>query len=1113
MNLKKYIATFLLLFSVLSLSAQVAEKRINLSFSNITLAEAMTQIEKSSGYTFFYDVNKTNVKQRVTLSAKNTSLKKAIELMLKSTDLDFEVTNSQIALFPKNKKITENTTDKDANIKGTIVDEAGMPIIGANILIEGTKKGTITDIDGNFSLFAQHGSNLRISYIGYQTKTVKASATAIIKLVENTKTLDEVVVVGYGTMKKKDLTGAVNTLKVEQLEKDQPKTIQDMLRTGVAGLAVGMATDSKGNTSMLLRGKGSMSAGTSPLIVLDGVIYPGEITDINPSDIEQIDVLKDASSAAVYGAKASNGVVLITTKKGTRGKKPVINFSATLGVAFKNSLPEVYKGKEYVNYRQAVEESMYPSKPKGYFSDPTALSGSELSTWMDGASGDPTAIWLSRLEMSNIEIENYKAGNVTDWEKLTYNNAALRQDYTVSVAGNKEEMSYYSSLNYIKNENNLKGGGFDAVRARFNLESKAQKYITYGVNAQFTARNEGYISVGGYQSCSPYGNVYDENGKYKLYPNDNLNGYNPLIDAVYTKRINDINNINASMYLKVNLPFGLSVQTTYSPRFEWTNYLNHQSSEHPAWAKDKGNVTREQTKDFFWQSDNMLKWNKEFGKHAFDVTLLANCEKFQRWNNEMTNKLFEPSDNLGYGGIGYGTQPTVNSNDSYRTADAYMGRFHYVYDKRYLITATVRRDGYSAFGMNNPRATFPALALGWVFSEENFFPKNTFVEYGKLRLSWGKNGNRDIGAYEALMRLDPRKYYYCDYLTGDLINVNSFYASNMANPNLKWESVTAYNAGLDFALFNGRLSGSLDVYIKSTSDLLNARILPSITGYTNVISNIGEVQNKGFELSLNSRNIKENNFNWNTSFNLAYNKNTIKHLYGLTEDIKDEAGNVIGQKEADDISKGYFIGRSLDEIWGYKQIGVWQIDEAEEAKKYGQMPGDMKVLDVDGNYKYDNKDKVFQGHTTPQVRWNMRNEFIIFKNISASFSVYSYIGHYASFNRAKNDNALLNVTNQIKTPYWTPDNPTNEYARLKAARPAGIDFNVYSKASFLRFDNISVGYIFPKAWLKNAKIEGLNVNLTMRNVGYIAPSWKGEDPENSGSNTPRIVYFGINLTL
>lgn len=442
MNLKKHFALLTLLFFSVVLSAQVKEKMITISFSKIPLSEAMARIEKTSGYTFFYDATQVNVKQEVSLNVKQVSVSKAVGEMLKGIDLSFEVTSTQIALFPK--KSTPAQTGKATTIIGKVVDENGEPIIGANVLVAGTTTGVITDIDGNYKLEAPFGSSLQISYIGYTTQTVKAGQKSIIKMKEDSKTLEEVVVVGYGVMKKKDLTGAVASLKASDLEKEQPKTVQDMLRTGVAGLSVGIETDTKGNTSMMVRGKNNLRATSTdksslePLIVLDGVIYSGQMTDINPNDIEQIDVLKDASSTAVYGAKAANGVVLITTKKGTSSTKPIINFSGTWGLSMVNSLPEVYEGEDFINFRRDVEVSKNPSKAAtGYFDNPAHMSNADLANWMGNDKGDPTSIWLTRLEFTNTEVNNYLAGRLVDWRDVIYQDVALRQDYTVSVAGKK----------------------------------------------------------------------------------------------------------------------------------------------------------------------------------------------------------------------------------------------------------------------------------------------------------------------------------------------------------------------------------------------------------------------------------------------------------------------------------------------------------------------------------------------------------------------------------------------------------------------------------------------------------------------------------------------------
>lgn len=1120
MNLKKHVAILSLLILCMPLPAQVKEKLITVNFSKIPLSEAISRVEKVSAYTFFYDAAQVDLKQKVSLNVQNATANQAMDAMLKGTDIRYEVTNTQIALYPLKK--TGAASGRQITIKGQVIDNLGEPVIGANIIEEGTSNGVITDIDGNYTLAVNSGSKIQVSYIGYATQVLKASAMpSIVTLKEDSEMLQEVVVVGYGTMKKQDLTGAVASIKGDAMEKEQRQTIQDMLRTGVAGLSVGMETDAKGNTTMMIRGKSTIAASTDPLLVLDGVIYSGQMTDINPSDIERVDVLKDASSAAVYGAQAANGVVLITTKKGTASKKPTISFNGSWGVQMVNSLPDVYEGEDFINFRQAVMNSAeYEKAATGYFDNPANLTNTELAAWMGTDTGNPTEIWLNRLRMTNTEITNYLAGNTVDWKDLTLR-TALRQDYTISIAGKKDEMSYYSSINYLKNESNNKGGSYSAIRARVNLENKVQQFLTYGVNAQFTSRDESNLNstdnalyTSWSSALSPYGSVYNEDGTLKLYPNDNNNATNPLLNGVYYDKKYDINNLNASIYLKIDLPLGFSLQTTYSPRFEWVNYMHHRSADHPSAGDEGGYVHRYAQKDFYWQWDNMLKWNKKFGKHSFDFTGLVNWEKFQRWKTIAKNQAFQPSDNLGFGGIGYGTSPSVDADDVYRTGDALMGRLHYSYDNRYLITATVRRDGYSAFGQANPHATFPSVALGWVFTEESFW-KNwnaDWFEYGKLRFTYGENGNRSIGEYAALMQLEPRKYMYVDPATGQLININTFYCYNMANPNLKWETTTSYNLGLDFTFLQGRLGGSIDVYHKSTTDLLNNRQLPSLIGYSSVKANIGEIWNRGLELSLNSTNIQNDILTWRTSFNLTYNKNTIKHLYGIMEDVKDGDGNVIGQREADDITNGYFIDHALDEVWGYKFIGVWQENETEEAAKYGQRPGDPKILDKDQNYKYGNDDKEFLGNTTPKVRWNMRNEFTLFKNFDISFSMYSYLGHIKKMDRFTNNNALLNTVNQIKREYWTPDNPINDYPRLSAKNPGGITYYIYKHASFMRIDNISLGYTFPKRLLTPLKLEALRLNLSMKNVGYFT-GWSAYDPENSDSNTPRTITFGINMTL
>ena len=1112
MNLKKHFALLTLLFFSVVLSAQVKEKMITISFSKIPLSEAMARIEKTSGYTFFYDATQVNVKQEVSLNVKQVPVSKAVGEMLKGIDLSFEVTSTQIALFPK--KSTPAQTGKATTIIGKVVDENGEPIIGANVLVAGTTTGVITDIDGNYKLEAPFGSSLQISYIGYTTQTVKAGQKSIIKMKEDSKTLEEVVVVGYGVMKKKDLTGAVASLKASDLEKEQPKTVQDMLRTGVAGLSVGIETDTKGNTSMMVRGKNNLRATSTdksslePLIVLDGVIYSGQMTDINPNDIEQIDVLKDASSTAVYGAKAANGVVLITTKKGTSSTKPIINFSGTWGLSMVNSLPEVYEGEDFINFRRDVEVSKNPSKAAtGYFDNPAHMSNADLANWMGNDKGDPTSIWLTRLEFTNTEVNNYLAGRLVDWRDVIYQDVALRQDYTVSVAGKKDEMSYYSSINYLKNESNVRGGGYSAIRARINLENKIQSFLTYGVNAQFTSRDEGYISSssGNYTTLSPFGSLYEDDGvTLKQYPTGNNNQSNPLLAPAFQNKRNDIENLNAALYLKITLPLGFSIQTTYSPRFEWTNYLFHKAAASPDSGSQNGRVERTHTKDFYWQWDNMLKWNKTFGKHAFDFTFLANWEKFQRWHDEMTNENFLPTDELGYGGIGFGTSPNVSSDDVYRTGDAFMGRLHYVYDQRYLITATVRRDGYSAFGLANPRATFPAIALGWVFSEEKFLHRPDWFEYGKLRLSWGKNGNEAVGAYTTLPDLST-----FNYLKDDHTPNYGFYPSKLASPSLGWETTQSINTGIDFQLWNGRIQGTFDMYWSKTSDLLLNRSIPTINGTGNITENIGETKNRGLELQITSNNIAKKDFDWSTTFNLSHYKTKIVNV-----GLYDANGNPM-----DDIGSRWFIGQPISVNYDYRFIGIWQITDpsnpnGQQDPNYRySIPGYMKYHDKDGVNDITPADKEIIGSAIPKVTMGMTNTFR-YKNVSLSVFLNAQLGQTAN-------NWLYDVShnsyrqNRLMVDFWTPENPTNKYPKNSldtSVNPMSAGF--YEKTDFLRVQDVTLAYRVPQRWLKKISLNRLEVYMNIKNLATWT-SWTGLDPEfiSDQQSTPQVRSFTFGLKL
>jgi len=1031
--------------------------------------------------------------------------------------------------LPISLKIKQGTTNKlesivDKTITGRVMDEKNLPLAGVSVLVKGSKNGTLTNAEGKYIIKGVPDKAILVfSSLGFNTKEVSATNNTInVVLIESANDLSELVVVGYGTRSKKDLTGAISQVKATQLENQHPNSVQDLLRGNVPGLNVAFSASPKGgnNSDLQVRGRSSLTAGTTPLLVLDGVIYPGQLSDINPNDIETIDVLKDASSAAVYGAKAASGVVIVTTKKG-RSDKPVITVNTTIGKASREVSEHVYDANGFVNWRtdvlKSVNAATIGSQPYR-FNDPRSLpSDVSLAQWFaydnTPATSDPVDTWLTRLKMFPVEIANYKAGKSTNWEDLIYRNG-FRQDHIIGISGKKEEVNYYLSLGYTNNNGLTVGDQYKNARGRLNLEGTAAKFATVGINFQYAARDESPVPIdfGQVRNASPLGEKYAADGiTLRPSPNDDLgNNRNPFLDNVYRERLLKYNTIFSTIYLKGELPFGFSYSVNVTPSYDQTREFNHYSALHPDYVARKGFANRIETTRFNWQIDNVLKWNKTFNKiHQFDVTFLLNAEKLKQTSDKIENEGFDPNDILGYHNIGSGVKPIVSSTDMVTTGDALMGRLNYTLKSKYMLTATIRRDGYSAFGQRNPRATFPSLALGWVFSDESFMKSVSWLNYAKLRLSYGSVGNRDIDGYLALSNLNTGKYLYVNS-AGVLVPVSQLYVDRMTNKDLRWESTASFNGGLDFSIFNNRIDGSVDVYKKNTTDLLLLRALPNVTGFFNVASNLGNVTNTGFEVALNSNNIRNENFRWRTSVNFALNRNKIEHLFGEVNQL-DDKGNVIGKIERDDPGNGWFLGKDINAIWDLKVLGVWQQNEAEEAAKYGVKPGDFKVQDVNGDYKFTDADKQFLGSRSPKFTASMRNEFTFLKNFDFSFSMYSYWGAMTDYNEAKNNGGFQDRQNSYKLPYWTPENPINNYARLYSSN-GSANYSVYRKTSFIRIDNVSLAYTLPKTLVRKANLNNVRIFTTVQNAAIYAPDWEYWDPQNKNP-TPRYVTLGLNVTL
>lgn len=1001
---------------------------------------------------------------------------------------------------------------QDHTVKGVVKDKQGMPLPGVSVKLKGSTTAVSTGATGTYAITAPANGTLIFSNIGFTSREVAVNnKTQIdIDLLEEAKDLTEVVVIGYGTAQKKDLTGAVSSVKAAQLENENPNSVTDILRGNIPGLTVGYDPSAKGGGDLLVRGKTTLTASTFPLIVLDGVIYIGQLSDINPNDIETVDVLKDASSLAVYGAKAATGVVAITTKKGKTGP-PVITFNTNVGIATLSKDQLVYDGPGFLKWRGDVARSGGTS-PSYIYDDPNNLpAGVTLEQWLDGkTTANPTDLWLTRLGLLANEKANYVAGKTVDWYDKVFR-TGLRQDHTVSMSGRKDEVTYYMSVNYLKNQNIVANGEFSTIRTRLNLEGKVGNFLTLGMNMQYAARDEGHIEAKWDQitNLSPYGDFYEPDGRLRRIPTDDngLNARNPFLDATYNSRLDKQNTLFGTVYAKATLPFGITYQLNFSPGLDSYRLFNALSSKNPDVPAPGGSATRAHETRYNWQVDNLLKWNKTFNEiHTVDVTLLANGEKYQSWYTIAGNEGFIPSDLLGYHNLNSGVKPTILTDDKVYTGDALLARVNYSLMQRYNFTVSVRRDGYSAFGVAKKRATFPAAAFAWTFTEEPFLKSQKWLNYGKIRVSYGINGNRElrdrnkvIDPYAALSSLDAGKYQTVNG-SGAAGEINTVQINErIGNPNLEWEKTKSLNLGLDFGILNSRLNGSIDVYDKKTSDLLISQTLPNVSGYVNVISNLARVNNKGIEFSLTSKNLVSGNVIWNTSANFSLNRNKIVALASPFNDL--------GNK--------WFIGKDIDVIWEYKILGVWQESEIAEAAKFnkGIKPGDFKLEDVDGNNVYNDSDKQFIGFKTPRFNWALRNDFNIFKNFDFSFQLISSWGQKTVDNQPKNQPGSVGFfrSTSYVVPYWTSQNPINDYARLNSGL-SGTNFDVYRKSSFIRLNTVALSYSIPKDLVAKANLRSVKAYFNITNAGVYAPDWNQWDPQNNGP-TPRYYTLGLNVSL
>ena len=1010
-------------------------------------------------------------------------------------------------------------------VTGTVTDNGG-PLPGVNVVVKGALIGQVTDANGRYTInVPNRDAVLVFSFMGYTTQEIAVGNRTVVDvtLTEDSQQLEEVVVIGYGTARKRDLTGALTRVNAEEFKTRSMSQLTEMLTGAVAGLNMSQSTSAAGGASMEMRGPTSITAGGSPLIVLDGAIFYGSIREINPMDILTIDVMKDASSAAVFGSNAASGVILITTNKGELGKKPTINVTAKIGMTEDYKQRRGLGPKEYLQYRGDWLRTMYPTMDYHYYTHPDQLQGEmSLDDWFklsNNPQPDKIEEFMTRLSLFPEERRNYLAGKTMDMYDEVFRKG-LRQDYDISVAGGSNNSTYYWSIGYNDYEGIRVGDKYSTIRTRLNVDFKITDWLNVGVNAQFSDRDETSVPASmSFYANSPYGEMFDEEGNLKNLPHGHT--VNPLLDYYRNDLMNKTNSLFANIFADIQLPFGIKYRLSFQPRYRAYKYYKfvNISKKLGGLETETPSGERRDASSMNYMVDNVLTWKKNVGLHSFDLTFLANVEENKSWYSYQYNLDFDPNQQLGYHGLVFGNAASIipvkfnsgDSDDDYRdsrsTGAAYMARLNYSLMGKYLLTASIRRDGFSAFGSEHPWAVFPAVGIGWIISEENFFNVDA-IDRLKLRASWGVNGNRNIGGYSALSRLGSNLWY-----DGSIIRVGVS-TSSLANSGLRWEKTASLNFGIDLSMLKNRIDFVFDVYSMTTTDLLLNRQLPRITGFTSITANLGELGNKGFDFTLNTVNIKRENIRWNSSLVFGMNRNKINKLFGDYGKYTLLNQEITG--ELPDFTNRLFPGYARDAVWDYKISGIWQTDEATEAAKYNLRPGDYKAEDVDADGRYtDLVDKQFIGYTAPRARIGFRNDVRFLKNFTASVFLRAELGHIGEFANAISHDPQGNRCNRNigPVPYWMPDRPNKEYPNLNPQTSAfGGGIRIFKPRSFLRVQDVSLGYDMPLEIARRIGLNHMQVFCSINNLATFT-KWPGWDPESGMNAMPRIYTFGINFSL
>jgi TonB-linked SusC/RagA family outer membrane protein len=956
-------------------------------------------------------------------------------------------------------------------IKGRVADADGNPIPGAAVAVKGTSVGASTQPDGTFSVQVAKtaGLVLVISSLGFTEKeiTVGSSTFYDVKLEKSEQSLNAIVVVGYGTQRKRDVTGAVASIPKERLQQLPNTNVAEALQGSVPGLQVNTnGGGAEGNDlSILVRGRNSISASNSPLIIWDGIPYTGGISEINPNDVESIEVLKDASAAAIYGSRGSNGVILITSKQGKKGKADITydGFYATQTLINK---PRLLTGQEFYEFKT-------------------------------------TRLNANTNVLSPQEQEVYDAGKWVDWYDLATRQGSKMQ-HSLSVRGGTDKVTYYVGGTYLDVKGVARNDRFKRYSIRPALDIKITPWLSMATSTQISFQDRSGLPVefddsrnagGGANFFNPLTAPYNEDGTIAVYAYlDNKQARNPLGNILVENQDNSYR-IFSTNSLKVDVPFvkGLSYKLNTGVEYENVSRKTYYGRNVAIGLEKNGNAINFTSLGRNFTIENILNYSREFGVHSLNITALYSSQS-EDFDRDQLEGVDFPNDVLTNYQMNQASLLTPSSTNFKQNLLSQMARVNYGYDGRYLLTLTARRDGYSAFGKDKKYGIFPSAAVAWNISEEKFMKGIDAVSNLKLRASYGLNGNQAVSSYSSLATMTS-----APYISGATL-LPGYIPNKLSNENLGWESTRSFSLGLDFGLLNNRIQGTVDLYSARTEDLLLLRSISSVQGITEVLQNIGKTSNKGIEIGIASTNIKSRNFTWNTNANFSSNRNRILDLYGDGHD---------------DVLNGWFINKPIRMIYALQYDGIFRSEEevAASAQKDAR-PGWVKVKDVDGSGSINTaSDRTFIGQRDPRFTWGLTNTFR-YKEFSLMIFFHGVQG-VTKDNPLQSDNVFADTRrNTVKKDWWSPKNPNGTHFSNDADANQ-LSVQQYENGSFMRLKDVSLAYELPPSLKKRLQLNAAKCYVTARNLATVT-RYKGLDPELTdqyGIPLQREIVIGLTIGL